>query len=291
MIIELILVFLGLIGLIIAVYSDFKTTEIPDWLSYSLIITAISLRAFNSLAYNNLLYIKIAVINLIIFFIIGNIMFYSKQWGGGDVKLLMALSVIFATYPEFLLKFFSPILDINFPLIIFINTLMVGCIYSMILTIYKSIKNRKEFLKQFKTYLVKTSSLRKIVLILSILLIILSIIITNIYLKIIIFFSSLSILFLLYSWIYLKSVEKSCMYKVMKLNELREGDWITKDIYKNKNLILKIPRYGITKQEINLLKKYKINEVEIKQGIIFTPSFLIATILSLIFGDLLAYII
>ncbi len=291
MIIELILVFLGLIGLIIAVYSDFKTTEIPDWLSYSLIITAISLRAFNSLAYNNLLYIKIAVINLIIFFIIGNIMFYSKQWGGGDVKLLMALSVIFATYPEFLLKFFSPILDINFPLIIFINTLMVGCIYSMILTIYKSIKNRKEFLKQFKTYLVKTSSLRKIVLILSILLIILSIIITNIYLKIIIFFSSLSILFLLYSWIYLKSVEKSCMYKVMKLNELREGDWITKDIYKNKNLILKIPRYGITKQGINLLKKYKINEVEIKQGIIFTPSFLIATILSLIFGDLLAYII
>lgn len=291
MIIELILVFLGLIGLIIAIYSDFKTTEIPDWLSYSLIIIALALIAFNSLAYNNFLNIKIALINLIIFFIIGNIMFYSKQWGGGDVKLLIALSVIFSTYPEFLLKFFSPILDINFPIIIFVNTLIVGCIYSMIFTIYKSIKNRKEFLKQYKVYLVKTKNLRKIVLVLSILLIILSIIMTNIYLKMIIFFSSLSILFLLYSWFYIKSVEKSCMYKVMKVNELREGDWITKDIYKNKTLILKIPKYGITKQEINLLKKYKITEIEIKQGIIFTPNFLIATILSLIFGDLLAYII
>ena len=34
MIIDLILVSIGLIGLIIATYSDKKTTEIPDYLNY-----------------------------------------------------------------------------------------------------------------------------------------------------------------------------------------------------------------------------------------------------------------
>ena len=109
--------------------------------------------------------------------------------------------------------------------------------------------------------------------------------------KLSLFGISLSILIILYFWIYIKSVEKSCMYKKVKTSELIEGDWITKNIYKNKKLILKIPDYGITKTQIRLLKKHNIKNIEIKQGIIFTPSFLIATVLSLIFGNLINYII
>ena len=67
MIIDLILVSIGLIGLIIATYSDKKTTEIPDYLNYSLIITGLILRLLHSLTYNNFSSIKLALINLVIF--------------------------------------------------------------------------------------------------------------------------------------------------------------------------------------------------------------------------------
>ena len=292
MITDLILLILGLLGLIIATYSDKKTTEIPDWLSFSLIASGLSLRALYSITYNDFFYIKIALINLVIFYLIGNIMFYSRQWGGGDAKLLMALSVIFATYPKPLFSLFSPVLEnIYFPAIIFLNILIIGMIYSLAFTVYISLKHKKDFLKEFKLYLRKTNNPRKIILVLSILLMLLAIIIENFIAKISLFFAAIIILFLLYFWIYIKSVEKSCMYKTVKTSELLEGDWLTKNIYKNSKLILKVPMYGLSKEHIFLLKKNKIKKVEIKEGIIFTPTFLIATIISLIFGNVIFFIL
>jgi Flp pilus assembly protein protease CpaA len=291
MVISLILLFLGILGLIIASYADIKTTEIPDWLSYSLIVSGLFLRISHSIFYQDFSYTTIALVNLGIFFVIGNVMYYTKQWGGGDAKLLMALSVIFATYPKELLSLFTPKLDLYFPLTIFINILIVGMFYSFLFTIYLGFKHKKDFLKEFKLYLDKTKSSRKIILVLSILLIILAIILQEPTLKLILFSSAILILITLYLWIYLKSVEKSCMYKRVKVSKLLEGDWIINDIYKNKRLIIKRPIYGITKSQINLLKKHKISNIDIKQGIVFVPSFLIATIVSLIFGNVVSYFI
>ena len=292
MIIDIILILLGIIGLIIATYSDVKTTEIPDWISFSLIITGLSLRALHSITYNQPSFTIIALINLLIFFIIGNIMYYTKQWGGGDAKLLMALSVIFATYPKTLLNIFSPKLDnFYFPITIFINILVVGALYSLSFIIYLSIKHKKDFIEEFKLYLKKTKQSRKTILILSILLILIAIILSNFLVKLILFITAVSIIVLLYFWIYLKSIEKTGMYKIIAPSKLIEGDWLTKDVYKKDKLILKLPTYGITKAQINFLKKSKIKAVEIKQGIVFTPSFVIATVLSLIFGNLINYVL
>jgi len=217
-------------------------------------------------------------------------MYYSRQWGGGDAKLLMAMSVIFATYPKSLLTIFSPNLNnLYFPFIIFINILIIGAIYSIISTIYLAIKHKKGFTKEFKLYLQKTKQARKIFLILSILLIVLALMFEDFFIKVTLFISAIVILFFLYFWIYIKSVEKGAMYRKTLTSKLIEGDWLTKNIYKNKKLLLKIPRYGITKKQIALLKKYGIKSIEIKQGIVFTPSFLIATIISLIFGNLIPF--
>ncbi|MAG52769.1 MAG: hypothetical protein CMH62_02290 [Nanoarchaeota archaeon] len=290
MIIDITLLVLGFIGLIIANYSDIKTTEVPDWISYSLIISGLSLRILHSLAYNISSYTTIALVNLGIFFIVGNIMYYSRQWGGGDAKLLMGLSVIFATYPQELLKIFTPKLDsFYFPITIFINILLVGIAYSLFFIMYLSIIHRKEFLKEFKLYLQKTKSPRKTILILSILLIVLAIILSDLIIKLTLFSTSILILFLLYLWIYIKAIEKSAMYKKVSPSKLIEGDWLIHNIFHNKKIILKKPIYGITKKQIALLKKYKIKSVEIKQGLVFTPTFLIAVIISLIFGNILNY--
>ena len=76
MIISLILLFLGILGLIMASYADIKTTEIPDWLSYSLIISGLFLRISHSIFYQDFSYTFIALINLGIFFIIHLFMNY-----------------------------------------------------------------------------------------------------------------------------------------------------------------------------------------------------------------------
>lgn len=292
MIVDLVLLILGLIGLAVATKFDIRTTEIPDWISYSLIISGLSLRALNYLAYGNSEYIIYALITLLISFFIGNIMYYTKQWGGGDAKLLMATSVVFATYPEFLLRVFSPSINkIYFPIVIFLNILIIGIVYSISYALYLSIKHKDDLIREWNLYLSHTQKTRKIVFVLSILLIILAIIVQSKTLKINLFIISVAMPSLLYIWMYIKSVEKSCMYKQVPISRLLEGDWLTKDTYHNQKLILKKPVYGLTKNHIEILREYNIKKVEIKQGIVFGPVFLIAVILSLIAGNLLDYIV
>ncbi|RLI48695.1 MAG: hypothetical protein DRP09_21205, partial [Candidatus Thorarchaeota archaeon] len=98
-----------------------------------------------------------------------------------------------------------------------------------------------------------------------------------------------------YVWIFIKAVEQSCMYKFVKPSQLTEGDWIAKDIVVGKKRIAGPKDLGIEKKQIHelieLYKQKKVNKVLIKQGIPFVPSFLIAFIVSIIYGNLLPFVI
>jgi len=86
---------------------------------------------------------------------------------------------------------------------------------------------------------------------------------------------------------YVRLIEKNIMIKKIPVNKLTEGDWIIKNIYFRGKLIYNKNNPGITISDIKLLKKYKIRNVLIKEGMPFIPSFLISLIVSLIFGNLL----
>ena len=83
------------------------------------------------------------------------------------------------------------------------------------------------------------------------------------------------------------------MYKKIKVSQLREGDWITKKIKINNKLIYTPNINGVTNKEIKKLRKYEneIKKLTIKDGIPFLPAILIAVVSSIIFGNLLAYLI
>ena len=89
--ISYILITAGLIGLLIATMTDIKTREVPDWLSYSLIVIGLGVRLIYSLFEWNFSYVLFGFIGFGIFFLIALFMYYTKQWGGGDSKLLMGL--------------------------------------------------------------------------------------------------------------------------------------------------------------------------------------------------------
>jgi len=287
--IQIILLIIALLYLIFASISDVKTREVPDWLSYSLITIALSLNLIQALIEKNCSIFLHSLIGFFAFFILGNVLYYTKQFGGGDAKILMGLGAIFINYPKFLLKYFSPNLNTNFLIILMINTLIIGALYGLTWSIVLAIKNKRKF-KQALVKITKNKTmhtLKKIILTFCLFLIIISLIINNTITKL--FLSSLGItILLLYPiLIFVKAVESIAMYKKIPTNKLTEGDWIAHDIrYKNK-LIYTKKSIGVEKKQIELIKKLKIKTVTIKEGIPFIPTFLIALIISLIFGNIL----
>jgi preflagellin peptidase FlaK len=152
----LLLVLIALIWVIIASVTDFRKREVPDWISYSLIIIGVVLNLIHAVAENNFLVLITPLIWFVVFFIIANIMYYSGQWGGGDAKLLMGLGIVFSRYPESLLKIFNPYFgSMPFPLIFLLNIVIFGSFYGIIWTIIIAIRNKKKSLISITTSITK----------------------------------------------------------------------------------------------------------------------------------------
>ena len=77
-----------------------------------------------------------------------------------------------------------------------------------------------------------------------------------------------------YLYMYVKSVDESCMVKRVKASKLTEGDWLYKDLKVGRKII-KAKWDGLSKAEIKLIQR-KLNFVTIRNGIPFTPVFLIS---------------
>src|SRR3989344_4422751 len=208
-IIELILLLIGLIGVIIAIILDIKTTEVPDSSNYFMIFSGFVLRIIYSINSGDWNFTIFAVKTFVIIFIISLFMYKTNQWGGGDSKLLMGLSVLFATYPSFLLSYFSPKIYLNLPLVIFINILIVGVVYSFIWSLILAVKNKDRFLKRIKVNLDKKRKIKKQVYLISAVLLLISIF-TNGLLQASSISLAVLLAFLFFTYIYLKTVEEIC---------------------------------------------------------------------------------
>lgn len=279
---DILLIIITVIWLTFASISDLKTREVPDWISFSLIIIAIAFLLIQVTSERNYKLLINPLIFGIIFTIIAFTMYYTKQWGGGDTKLLIPLGIIFSTYPERLLNYLNPMLNMQFPIILLINIFVIGTIYSLLYSFYLAIKNKEKFVKEFKKNESKTAKI--IGMILAVVLVIAAIFLQSPK-NILFLLSSLLVLITPYLITFVKSVEKSCMLGKVSTSKLTEGDWIMEDIYHNKKLILSKNNLGITKEQIGIIKKIK-KEILVKNGLPFIPSFLIAVIVSLIFGNL-----
>ena len=280
MIADLVLVTLGLIGLLFGSVTDIRKREVPDWMNYSLIAAGIGIRLINGLVSNDPGYFTSGLIGLAIMFAIGNIMYYTRQWGGGDAKLLIALGAIFATRPYFI--------ETNYPflLILFINIIFFGAIYGVLYGLFLAIKNRKEFLTECKK-LVKTPAVRalKLFILAFVVMFILSMIFfENKMISIFIGIAALFFIVMTYSWILMKSVENACMYKVITVDKLTPGDWIVDPSIKKK---YGIPALGIEKKQVEAIRNSGVKKIEIKEGIPFVPSFLIGFLITILSGKAL----
>lgn len=274
---------ISFIALLIGSITDLKTREVPDWINYGMVLSGLCLNLLFSIIYSNPEFIINSIIGLAIFFGIAYMMFYAGQWGGGDSKMLMGIgAMIGIDVSSFLNQFLSGF---------FINALFVGAIYGLFWSFYLVIKNRKKFWLQFTKALSQKNivKIKKLLIVSLVLFLALFLLMDMIYFRIFILSLAFLALSTFYLWIFVKTIEKTCMHKSVEPSKLTEGDWIVKDIYIKGKYITGPKDLGISKSQIKklmeLYKKKKIRKILIKEGIPFVPSFLIAFIITWIFGN------
>jgi Flp pilus assembly protein protease CpaA len=287
MLIDMILLGIAFIALIAGTITDIKTREVPDWINYGIMFSGIGLRLIYTSVNFEWIYLLEGIAGFGICIGIGYAMFYAGQWGGGDSKLLMGLGALIG------LSFkFNPM-----PLLIvfLFNILLVGSVYGLFYSAVLAVKERKKFAANFKDVMhdKKLMRFRRMkFIILSVFLILLIIAVQKISIDFFVLLVLIIMMLLLYLSFYLvvfvKAVEMSAMFKDISPEQLTEGDWIAKDIVVNKKIIARKKDLGVSKEQIKKLVKLKeqgkIDKIQVKYGMPFVPSFLLAFILSVCLG-------
>ncbi len=256
------LLVLALVWIVFAVVQDLRSREVANWLNFSLIIFALGFRFFYSLfSQNSFAFFYQGLIGLGIFFILGNLLYYGRMFAGGDAKLMIALGAVLP---------FSEIFLINLKIFIlfFLIFLFFGAFYGLAWSLFLGLRNFKNFKKEFSKRLKKNKKLIYLVMFFGLCLMAFG------FADNLLFFIGILIFILPYFYTYAKSVDEACMIKRIKTDKLTEGDWLYEDVKVGKKLI-KEKWEGLSKEDIKLIKK-KYKEIKIRQGIPFTPVFLVS---------------
>ena len=198
-----------------------------------------------------------------IFFVLGNLFYYSKMFAGGDAKLMIALGAVL----PFSLDFFF---NLKIFVLFILCFLVVGAIYGLVATMFLSFRRWKEFRKEFSVQFRKNIWLICGILILAIVVLFLGRIDSMLqWLGVVLFI-------LPYLYVYAKAVDEVCMVRNVAVSKLTEGDWLYKDV-RVQGKVIKANWDGLEKKDIELLKSKK--KVWIRYGIQFAPVFLISFLL------------
>ncbi|MFA5258705.1 MAG: prepilin peptidase [Candidatus Pacearchaeota archaeon] len=273
---NLFLIILALVWITGAVLQDLKRREVDNIWNFSLIAFALGYRLAVSVFLNDYWFILNGLIGLLIFLILGNLFYYLRFFAGGDAKLLIALGTILP---------FSYDWIVNFKLFGFfiLFFLLTGAIYVLFWSFYLVTINFNRFKLEFK----KQAKNYKIMIYLGLGFFFLGIIL-GFFLDFV--FISLGFVILLFPllFVFAKSVEESCLIKELTSKQVTEGDWLYCDIMVHGKKI-KANWEGVSRKDLELIRKYSKKKILIKQGIPFTPSFLFSFII-LLFASSYGYI-
>jgi Flp pilus assembly protein protease CpaA len=258
-------------GLIIASISDLIRREVDNYLNLFLGVAGFLFIIFSSILANNYIYILVGLAAFAVVFFLGNLFYYSRVFGGGDSKLLMAMFPVFTV-----LNFYDTLINIGvFIFFLMLSGSIFGVLYSGAL-IFRNFRGfKKEFRKNKKLGLF--GSVAGVVL--------LAIGFFNAW------FLFLSILTFLFVFLFAfgRAIDKACMVKSLLPEELREGDWLAHAVsYKGRTIV---PNWeGLSKKDVRFLNGYK-KKILIKDGIPFVPAFLMAFIFWVFRFQILAFVL
>lgn len=260
----------ALISLIGSSISDVKTREVPDILSVgSIFLGFVSVITAFIIVKDWRMFFDY-ILGFIVALSFALIMYHTRQWGGGDTKLLIGFGILFGLTKN---NYFF----LNLILLIMI----IGAIYGINWTLFISLKSIQPVLNEFKRVLHQPffKGFRKYSVFFILLLLIIMIFVEirfKIFFALTIFFYYLVLLM----FVYIKAVEKVVLIKKIPIKDVTEGDWIAEAVIVNKKIICGPKDKGITNSQIALLKKSNIKTIKVKYGIPFVPVFLISFLIN-----------
>ncbi len=254
------------IWLVIASVQDIRKTEVANWLTFSLVGFALAYRAFYSAFSSDWRFFYLGVLGLVVFFVLGNIFYYSKVFAGADAKLLMGMGVVLP-YSSYSGLFFE---GFGFIFALFV----IGWVYSFAYTFFLIRGRGKSFKKDFRERFYARRGLFYILLLVGLIFLVLLRDIWGI-----VVLAGFVLFYLLF--IYTKTLERCCMVEKVSPNKLQEGDWLDKDV-RIGGKVVKKSVHGLSLREIEFLKN-KGKSVEVLRGIPFVPAFLLTWIFMVFF--------
>lgn len=267
-----------LIILTLAALFDLKTLEVPDWLTYGGIALGIIIHIILSITQTTYSPMLSSILGTGAGFLIGALMYYTGQWGGGDAKLLMAVGALLGV-------------DFNITstsLAFLINLIFAGALWGIGYLLVLGIRHARNTLRVFNTVRKKH---HKALLLNTLLagIILIPALLTE-YTVPLAFLAFITYA-LAYLGVFAKSVELTCMHKWINPEQLVEGDWLVHPFMHGNRIIAGPSNTGLTRQEVAALKtihrEHHTGNVCVKYGIPFTPAFLIAYVFTLGLGNLL----
>lgn len=280
---EYLLISVALVICVVGSYTDLKIKEVPDWLNFAGIITGVGVHAIGAIMLWDGWFLIESLAGLAVGFIIGSLMYYSGQWGGGDSKMLMALGALIGL---------SWKIDDLFVSMVF-YTAIFGGLYGIVWSSVLAVKNWKKFKLQLNNTLRDIRVLRIILVGVILACIVIIFLIDDSALKLLFAYLLIVCPLLVYVYYCIKAVEQCCMLQYVHPSIVTEGDWIANDVFFAGKRICGPKDLGITKQQLALLQKLgtqkKIKKVLIKYGIPFVPSFLMGLIGAVLLPNLLVW--
>jgi len=258
---------LAIVWIVFAVVQDLRTREIANWLNFSLIAFALAYRAIYAAYTSNVLFFVYGLFGVVTFVFLAYLFYYSRIFAGGDAKLLMGLGGVlpFESAQDFL------VIGIGFIFLLF----LFGALWTLAYSLYLVNKNKKLFAISFKKGFKDHKKLfyYDAALVLVFLIGIIS------YQLYSILWSVILVAALPFLFVYVKAVEISCMVVLKNPKELTIGDWLEKDVV-IKGKTIKKTVHGLSNEDIKKITKAR-KKVFIKEGVPFTPAFLIAFIVGI----------
>ena len=254
---------------VVAAVQDVRRSEVSNWLNYSLLAIVLAYRAFYAVFNSDVMFFVYGILGFFIFFILGYVFYYTRAFGGGDVKLLYGIG---AALPFGSL---SDVLSVSFVFVFVL--LFIGVLYSLGYSAFLLRSRWKGFRESFSSHWKR----HRFAAVLSILVGI-AILVFSLYYRVGMIGGFMFLILVVFPilFIYIKAVDDN-MTRVVNWRNLQEGDWLEKGVKLGKRVIKKSV-YGLDLEEIALLRKAKKN-VLIKQGVKFVPAILLTWIIMVFF--------
>lgn len=286
------------IYLFIAAYQDIKRLEVADWLSFSMIFLGISFGFGISIVYDNWFFFFESLAGFSFSFLLSLLLYYSGLWGGGDAKIMMGIGAFLGLAIEqdfpFINLIESSLLGFNLFSFVFF-TFIGGTAFGLCLMTYKAIKNWNPFIKEYESRRKNSRGFFYLTLFSGLFLIAFSFVFVDSFLKITFLILGIFIPLSYFLYVFVRSVESAAMIREVPVEKLTPGDWLVDDLIIGNEIMCKKSKTGLSENDIKALKKMaqegKIKSVKVKYGFPFVPSFLIALVLHLLFGNIFVILV